>query len=243
MDAFKGKYSVWRMVLAYARTLGRPPSHFLWLLLLVAVVDFGISYIIVTVNPGAAWARTVLSNALGVSRWIPLAFLSVAVNKEFLYQAKIPVAQKGWVFGVVLLALISCAVFVPLSLMRHLLDVPGRGFLVAGCSLLIYGLFCVGVLCMLTGDRLGRSILRGLEFLGSHFGKVLVYLVLSDLIYLVVALTISRLVSVVLGPTTWLQIFVGFLGSFLPSIFSPLLSTIYVRVTYFKEQTTRPMLK
>jgi hypothetical protein len=242
VDAFKDRYSIWRMVLAYAKTLGRPPGHLLWLLLLVALADLCISYLTVGVNPEAAWARTVLSEALPVSRWIPMAFLAVAVNKELLYQANVPVARKGWVFSVAMLALISGAVFLPFSLVRHL-GVPGRGFIVSGVSFFIYGCFCVGVLCVLTGDRLGRSILRGVAFVGRHFGKVLAYLILVVLVYFLAALAVSGLGSAFLGPITWRPVLVGFLGAFLPSVFSPLLSTIFTKVNYFQEPDTLPMLK
>jgi hypothetical protein len=210
--------------------------------LLVAIADLGIAYLTSGASAEPVWARFLLSDILPFFRWIPMAWFVVAVNRELLFQANVAVATRGWILGVAVLALISSVVFIPLSLVR-LLNAPGRGFLVSGISFFVYGCFCVGVLCVLAGDGLGRSIFRGMAFVGRHLAKVLAYLILVSVVYFLSALVVYGLASAFLGPITWQPVLVGFLGAFMPSLFSPLLSTIYTKVRFCEDPPTPTVLK
>jgi hypothetical protein len=222
------------MVSAYIKTLGRPPGHLLWLLLLVALTDLGITYSVLGVRLESAWERAVILNALPAFRWIPLAWFVVAVNTELLLQANVVVATRGWLPGVAVLAFISYVSLMPLYFVRFL-NVPGRGFIVAGGSFLVYGWFCVCVLCVIAGCPIGRSISSGMTFVARHLGKVLAYLILVCLFYFVSSLVVLGLVVALFGPINWQSVLVGFLGAFFPSVLSPLLATIFTKVQYFED--------
>jgi Flp pilus assembly pilin Flp len=174
--------------------------------------------------------------------WIPLAFFIVAVNGEFLAQARITATVER----PLLLAIIAVGFVAVVALV--LLNQITQGWVTAFGRLvrliafyLVYGWFSVCSMRIMAGSSMMAAMFGALTFIGEHLDKVLVYLGLVFLFFLGVLLAATGLGA--LSPKPVGVLIPAFLGRFLPALFSPVMSAIFLKVTYFKDPTVLRPLK
>ena len=96
---------------------------------------------------------------------------------------------------------------------------------------------------MAEGKSPADSLRIATKFLADHFGKLLIFLLLVFLFYIVLLLAILGLIAALIGPITWGVQLLRFLSFFLPAFLSPIVMCMRVKLTYFEDAIVVKPLK